>query len=228
MPSATASTPVSRSTRQLSSLRSRLRPGSDCPHAHNRKLGVLRRTLGDVAVLAAEELALVLDLREQRDRASPHLRGVAQRIPRLASIEIGALVDVAEQQLAAVREVAVLDDDHRLAAVGQHLQQLILHLLELAAHDLPVARALLEAERIELLVDTELEREELVEERDVVVELADLEQLLAAEPGAALPVLLEIHRVALVPLFTELALVPAVLDVAEQLDAELVRIELAR
>src|SRR5207237_7249592 len=117
-----------------------------------------------------------------------------------------ALVDVAEQQLALVLEVAVLDDDHRLAAVGQHAEQLVLHLLELAAHDLPVAAALGEPERIELLFDAELEREELVDERDVVVELADLEHALAAEPGAPVPVALEVHLIALVPLLAELPL----------------------
>ena len=47
------------------------------------------------------------------------LRGVAQRVARLASVEVDALVDVAQQQLAAVLVVAVLDDDERLAEVGQ-------------------------------------------------------------------------------------------------------------
>ena len=76
-------------------------------------LGVLRAPLADVAVLAAQQLALALDLREQADRARPHLRGVAQRVARLAAVEVDALVDVAEQQLAAVLVVAVLDDDER-------------------------------------------------------------------------------------------------------------------
>src|ERR1700748_1680766 len=125
-------------------------------------------------------------------------------------------MDVAQQQLAAVLEVAVLDQDHRLAAVGQHPQQLVLHLLELAAHDLPVAAALREPERIELLLDAELEREELVDERDVIVELADLEDPLLAQPRAAIPVALLLHRVALVPLLAELATIPAVLDVTQE------------
>src|SRR6476619_707460 len=100
---------------------------------------------------------------------------------------------MAGQPLAAVLEVAILDHDHRLTAVGQHPQQLILHLLELAAHDLPVAAALGEPERVELLLDAELEREELVDERDVVVELADLEDLAAAEAEPPIPVALGVH-----------------------------------
>src|SRR6478609_4224645 len=43
-----------------------------------------------------------------------------------------------------------------------------------------------------------------------------------------IPVALLLHRVALVPFLAELALVPALLDVAIQLDAELVRVEPAR
>src|SRR6185312_15113319 len=168
---------------------------------------------------ATKQLALAVDLRQQRDRTRPQLRSVAERVACLARIEIRALVDVAQEQLAAVLEVAVLDDDHRLAAVGQHLQELVFHLLELAAHDLPVAGALLEAERIELLVDAELEREELVEERDVVIEPAHFEDLLAPHAGAQIPVALLLHRVALVPFLAELALVPALLDVAIELDA---------
>src|SRR5262249_53357476 len=152
----------------------------------------------------------------------------SERVARLRAVEIRTLVDMAQEQLAAVLEVAVLDDDHRLAAVGQHLEELILHLLEFAAHDLPVARALLETERVELLLDAELEGEELVEERDVIVEPADLEDLLAAEARAQVPVTLLLHRVALVPLLAELALVPALLDVAIELDAELVRVQAAR
>src|SRR5262249_12700906 len=87
-------------------------------------------------------------------------------------------------------------------------------------------RALVEAECIELLLVTELEREELVDEGDVVVELAHLEDLLPPEPEPAVPALLDRHVLALVPLLAEPPLVPAVLDVAQELDAELVGIEL--
>src|SRR5690606_15052791 len=81
---------------------------------------VLRAPFADVAVLAAEELALAVDLGEQRDRTCPQLGRVAQRIACLRAIEVDALVDMAEQELAAVLEVAVLDDDDRLAAVREH------------------------------------------------------------------------------------------------------------
>src|SRR5947208_86704 len=139
MPSATAMIPVSGSTRYASSLRSRLRPGSLWPQAHNLMSLVLRTAFADVAILAAQDLALPLDLREQADRSRPQLRRVPECVAGLRAVEVDALVDVAQQQLALVLEVAVLDEDHRLPAVRQHPEQLILHLLELAAHDLPVA-----------------------------------------------------------------------------------------
>jgi len=72
-------------------------------------LGVLRAAFGDVAVLATKELALVLDLGEQAHRAGPDLGGVAERVARLIAVEVGALVDVAQEQLAAILEVRILD-----------------------------------------------------------------------------------------------------------------------
>src|SRR6185312_10083302 len=80
----------------------------------------------------------------------------------------------------------------------------------------------------ELVRAAELLGEELVYEGDVVVELAHLEDLLLAEPEAAIPALARRHVSALVPLFSELPLVPALFDVPVQFDAELVRIELPR
>ena len=81
-----------------------------------------------------------------------HTRASAlERVARVVHLEVDALVLVLEQQLAAVLEVAVLDVDERLAEVGQPEEQLVLHLLELAALDLPVARALVEAEGEELV-----------------------------------------------------------------------------
>src|SRR5882757_866945 len=182
---------------------------------------IFRASLTEVAILATQQLALAFDFCQQAHRPSPQLRSISQSVAGLRAIEVHAFMDMAEQQLAPVLEVAVRHHDHRLAAVGQLLEQLILHLLELAAHDLPVAAALGEPERVELLLDAELEGEELVDERDVVVQLADLEQPPVVQAGAAIPVPLLLHRVALVPLFAELPAVPAVLDIAVQLDAEL-------
>src|SRR5205085_309525 len=77
----------------------------------------------------------------------------------------------------------------------------------------------------ELVLANELRRQELVDEGDVVVERADLEDLLFAEAQAKVPVLLRLEVVALLPLLAELAAIPALFDVTKELDAELVRVE---
>ena len=74
----------------------------------------------------------------------------------------------------------------------------------------------------------ELLVQERVDERHVVVDPPHLEDLLPAQAELAVPALLRLEVVAVVVLLAELPLVPAVLDVAEQLDAELVRVEAAR
>src|SRR4029453_1195609 len=85
-----------------------------------------------------------------------------------------------------------------------------------------------EAEREEFLVAAELLGEKLVDERNVVVKLPDLEDLLASEPQPTVPGAARGHVLALVPLLAELPLVPALFDVAVQLDAQLVGVELTR
>src|SRR5690606_23015644 len=97
-----------------------------------------------------------------------------------------------------------------------------------AALDFVAVVARVVPERVELLLGDELGREELVDEGDVVVERADLEDLLAAEPGAPVPVAARLEAVALLPLLAELPLVPALLDVPEELDADLVGVQPAR
>jgi hypothetical protein len=57
------------------------------------------------------------------------------------------------------------------------------------------------------------------------VHAADLEDLLTALVQAGIPGAALLDRVALVVFLAEAALVPALLDVAEQLDADLVGIE---
>src|SRR6202048_879256 len=132
-----------------------------------------------------------------------------------------------EQKLSAVLEVAVHHLDDRLPEVGELLQELLLHLLELAVEDLPAVALLVEAVDEELLVGGEVGGYELIDEGDVVVVLADLEDLLAPQPQLLVPGAARAKVVALVVLLAETSLVPAVLDVPPQLDAELVRVDRA-
>src|SRR5262249_18869337 len=147
-------------------------------------------------------------------------------LARVVGAEIEPLVIVAQEELAPVLEVRVLDVDERAAGVRELEEELLLHLLELARLDLVPLVPVRPGEREQLLVAAEVGRQELVDEGDVVVERAHLEDLLLAQAEAEVPVLLRVQVVAVLPLLAELPAIPALLDVAKQLDAELVRIEL--
>ena len=158
-------------------------------------------------------------------RTGPEAVEVTQRVLGVVELQVDAEVLVLQVQLAAVAVVAVLDPDDRLAEVGQVEQQPLLDLLELAALDLVrvVLVVVLEAE--ELVPAAEVRRQERVDERQVVVDPADLEDLLPAQAELLVPLPPRLVVVAFVVFLAELPLVPALLDVAEQLDAELVRVE---
>jgi len=86
----------------------------------------------------------------------------------------------AEEQLAAVLVVRVLDPDDRLAHVRELEEELGLDLRKVAVGYLVAARPLVVLEDEELILIAELGREKGVDEGDVVVEAAHLEDLLLA------------------------------------------------
>src|SRR5262245_22630622 len=120
----------------------------------------------------AEDDALVVHLGGDADRAAPELVDVLERVARPILLEVDAVVRVAHQQLAAVLPVAVDDVDDRLSEVGERGEELRLDLAELARLDLPVTGVLVEAVGEQALLAREVFGEELVDEGDVVVELA--------------------------------------------------------
>src|SRR6267154_1306496 len=138
---------------------------------------------------------------------------------------VAAVETMGEEELPAVLEIPVHHLDDGLAEVGELLQELALHLLELAVEDLPAVPLLVEAVDEELLLGGEVGGEELVDEGDVVVVLADLEDLLPSEAELLVPGAPGAEVVALVVFLAEASLVPAVLDVAPELDAQLVRVD---
>src|SRR4029079_12428166 len=186
------------------------------------------RLLDLFLAVEAEHLLLALDDRQQVDRPPPDAHQRGDRRARVVDLQVGPLVAVPHQQLAAVVVVGVLDEDERVAEVRQREQHLVLDLLELARVDLVVAGAIVQREREEPVPLAEVGGEELVDEGDVVVQLPDLEDLLAAQPQPLVPRPPLIEVLALVPLAPEPSLVQALLDVAQQLDADLVRVELPR
>src|SRR5262249_43068359 len=149
--------------------------------------GVLGSLFRVVAAVEAQDLALAVDLGHQVHRPLPHPLQCGQRVTRVVELEVDTLVVVAQEQLGTVLEIAVLHIDEGLPEVGELEQQPFLDLLELAGLDLPVAAALVEAKVEKLLLAAELEREEFVDEGDIVVELAHLEDLAPPEPEPLVP-----------------------------------------
>src|SRR6266850_6201040 len=181
--------------------------------------------VGMIAPVVSHQDALAVDAGDDAHGPPPHRLQIGQRVLGIIDAEVDAVVAVREQELAPVLEVAVDHLDDRLAEVGELLEQLALHLLELAVEDLPAVRLLVEAVDEQLLLGGEVGGEELVDEGDVVVVLADLEDLLPAQAELLVPGAAGAQVVALVVFLAEAALVPALLDVAPELDAQLVRID---
>src|SRR5438105_9147311 len=178
-----------------------------------------------IAAVEPHQHAFSVDAGDDPDRPAPHRLQLHQGVLRVVDAQVDAVVPVREQELAAVLEVAVDHLDDRLAEVGELLQELLLHLLELAVEDLPAVRLLVEAVDEQLLLGREVRGEELVDEGDVVVVLAYLEDLLPPQAELLVPRTAVAQVVALVPFLPEAALVPAILDVTPELDPELVWID---
>src|SRR5256714_780187 len=178
-----------------------------------------------VAAVEPHQDALPVHAGDDGHGPAPHRLQVDERVLGIVDAQVDAVVTVGEEQLPAVLEIPVHDFDDGLAEVGELLEELALHLLELAVEDLPAVPLLVEAVDEELLLGGEVGGEELVDEGDVVVVLADLEDLLPSEAQLLVPRAPGAEVVAIVILFTESPFVPAVLDVAPQFDAELVGID---
>src|SRR6185503_12152879 len=83
----------------------------------------------------------------------------------------------------------------------------------------------LPGEAEQFVIDTELRGEEGVDEGNIVMNAPDLEDFLSAEAELFIPLALFLHILALFPLLAETAGVPAVFDVAQEFQADLVGIE---
>src|SRR5882672_8969237 len=184
--------------------------------------------VGMIAPVVSHQDALAVDAGDDADGPPPHRLQIGQRVLGVIDAEVDAVVPVREQELASILEVAVDHLDDRLAEVGELLQELALHLLELAVEDLPAVRLLVEAVDEQLLLGGEVGGEELVDEGDVVVVLAHFEDLLAPQAQLLVPGAARAQVVALVVFLAEPPLVPALLDMSPELDPELVGIDGAR
>ena len=149
------------------------------------------------------------------DGAAPDALQIRQRVAGVVVLQLSPLELVLEIQLAAVFVVAVGHVDERPAVIGEARQQLLLDLLELPRGDVVGIIPFVVGKAEELVFVTELRREEGVDKRHVVVNAADLEDLLAAELQIFVPTPFLIVVVARFPIVAELAFVPTLFDVAK-------------
>ena len=93
------------------------------------------------------------------------------QVPKFIYVSTAAIV---------LRGKPVYDVDERLTVIRQHVQYLLLDLLEVAVYDDHAARGGVKPVVVELVSVDEFGCEEFVDEGDVVVDSADLEDLLSS------------------------------------------------
>src|SRR5690606_7288774 len=127
---------------------------------------------------------------------------------------------VGEVQLAAVHVVGIDHVDERLAHVGDAVEEGLLDAGEVAADDAQLASARVAGVLVHAVALGELGGEELVDELDIVVDAADLEDLVAALHALVIEGFAGAEVLEALPCGAVLALVPAALDVLPQLDTD--------
>src|SRR4051812_22640482 len=147
------------------------------------------------------------------DWTGPQLSNVAHRLVGVLQIEVVALVTMPQVQLSTSPVVAVLDDDVGLPEVGHAGQDRVPDDLPVLLDDDPLVA--FQAIEVQVKLLDEVAGQVVPQERRVVVELADLEHLgpaLAARPPELVALLVG-------------RLIPAALDVLEDLHPDVVRID---
>src|SRR5271165_5502411 len=114
-------------------------------------------------------------------RTGPKAVEMTECVLRVVQLQIDAEVLMKQIELSAVAVIAVLDPDDRLTEVGQVEQQPLLDLLELAALDLVGVVLIVVLVTEELMTTAEVNGQEGIDERHIVVDTANLEDLLSAK-----------------------------------------------
>src|SRR5215472_10095223 len=127
---------------------------------------------------------------------------------------------VFQQQFSAIAVIPIHDIYPRLAEVGQSEQQPLLDLLKLPRLDDILPRLVLEGVTEHLVFLTEFRSQVGVDKGNIVVNAANLKDFLSSQAEFFVPISLFFQIVALLPFQSELAGVPAMLDVTEQFNAE--------
>ncbi|MFT5093252.1 MAG: hypothetical protein ACI93T_002078, partial [Porticoccaceae bacterium] len=123
---------------------------------------------------------LVVEGRFDVNRTPPQLAETRERVASLGQLQRHSLVLMDEKQLASILVVSVDDSNHRPAVICQAVEQLFFDFVELARSDFVVIVRFVVGEHEHLVLLTEFGRQERIDKCDVVVDLADFEDLFAA------------------------------------------------
>src|SRR5260370_18286255 len=180
---------------------------------------------GMLLAVVAEHYGLSLGHCHDVDRPLPHSKNAAHDVLCVVLKQIETMVIVPQEKLAPIVEIRILDVDKRIASVGELKEKLLLHGLKLPRFDLEALVAVGPTKAEELVITHKIGGQKLVDEGDVAIESAHFEDLFLPKTEAQVPILLRLEIITLFPLLAELAAVPALLDVAKQLDPELIGVE---
>ena len=142
----------------------------------------------------------LIDDRLDVDGTAPQPAEVFERILRVILPQFDPLELMPQIQFAAIFVVAVLHVNEWSAVVRQSVEQLHFDCLKLARRDLVVVCGLVELVLEQILLDAELGSQEVVDERDIVVNATDFKNLLPSEAKLFVPLGLLARIIALVPL----------------------------
>ena len=128
------------------------------------------------------------------------------------------LVLVRQKQLSAIFEIRVFDQNNRLAEIGQREEELVFHLPPVPIHDLVLPAPAIKSIGEKLLLLAKFLVHEAIDKCHIVVELSHFEDLLAPQSQLFVPVRFSTMLVAFIVVLAEFAFVPAVFDIAVELD----------
>src|SRR5262245_42193306 len=206
------------------------------PAAGRQSLSFSRTVLANVIVVSqgfhrvvraveGEHGRLLLDDGVQVDRPTPNILDIRQRISSTVQFQVDSVMLMTEQQLAPIAMVAVHHVYPRLAKVCQTEQQPLLYLLKFPRVNHVLFCLIVEHEREQLMFLAELRSQERLDKGNIVMNAANLEDFLPSQTKFLVPGSPFRQIVTIVIVFAETPGVPAVLDIAEKLDAQLVGID---
>src|SRR6266850_1702751 len=177
--------------------------------------------------IICEQFAFAFHQSPQVYRPCPDRVEILQRIFGVIDTKVNAFMPMIQQQLSPILKIAIGNVDKRLSEVGQRKQQLLFHALPVPVADFvnPPLRIELIGEEAALMA--ELFGKESVDECDVVVYAARLEDFLAPKTQADIPLALADVVIAIVVILAEFSFVPPVFNILPQLETQPVGIDLS-